>query len=64
MSRIFRGVFIVWVVLRHGLDELVLSSFQHPWIRLLARILSVGATWTLRADSVCARRWSAWARFL
>ncbi|AOW12327.1 ubiquinone biosynthesis regulatory protein kinase UbiB [Hydrogenophaga crassostreae] len=42
MSRLFRGVFIVWVVLRHGLDELVLSSFQRPWIRLLTRIVSVG----------------------
>ena len=42
MSRIFRGVFIVWTVLRFGLDELVLSSFQKPWIRLLTRIVSVG----------------------
>ena len=42
MSRIFRGVFIVWTVLRFGLDELVLSSFQKPWIRLLRRIVSVG----------------------
>ena len=42
MSRIFRGVFIVWTVLRFGLDELVLSSFEKPWIRLLTRIVSVG----------------------
>ena len=42
MSRIFRGVFIVWTVLRFGLDELVLSSFQKPWIRLLRRVVSVG----------------------
>ena len=42
MSRLFRGVFIVWVVLRHGLDELVLSSFERPWIRLLTRIVSIG----------------------
>ena len=42
MSRIFRGIFIVWTVLRFGLDELVLSSFQKPWIRLLTRIVSVG----------------------
>lgn len=42
MSRLYRGVFIVWVVLRHGLDELVLSSFERPWIRLLTRIVSVG----------------------
>jgi ubiquinone biosynthesis protein len=42
MRQIFRGAFIVWVVLRHGLDELVLSSFQHPGIRLLGRIVSIG----------------------
>jgi ubiquinone biosynthesis protein len=42
MMRIFRGVFIVWTVLRFGLDELVLSSFEKPWIRLLRRVVSVG----------------------
>ncbi|MGC1176270.1 ubiquinone biosynthesis regulatory protein kinase UbiB [Polaromonas sp.] len=42
MSRLFRGVFIVWTVLRFGLDELVLSSFSKPWIRMLTRIVSVG----------------------
>ena len=42
MSRIFRGVFIVWTVLRFGLDELVLSGFQKPWIKLIRRIVSVG----------------------
>jgi ubiquinone biosynthesis protein len=42
MNRLARGVFIVWVALRYGLDELVLTSFQKPWLRLLARIVSVG----------------------
>ena len=42
MSRIFRGVFIVWTMLRFGLDELVLSSFEKPWIRLLTRVVSLG----------------------
>ncbi|MFC7408933.1 ubiquinone biosynthesis regulatory protein kinase UbiB [Hydrogenophaga atypica] len=42
MRRFFRGAFIVWVVLRHGLDELVLSSFQHPLLRLLTRWVSIG----------------------
>jgi ubiquinone biosynthesis protein len=42
MSRLLRGAFIVWTVLRFGLDELVLSSFQKPWIRLLTRIVSMG----------------------
>ena len=42
MSRIFRGLFIIWTVLRFGLDELVLSTFEKPWIRLLTRVVSVG----------------------
>jgi ubiquinone biosynthesis protein len=42
MSRFGRGVFIVWVALRYGLDELVLTSFQKPWLKLLARVVSVG----------------------
>ncbi len=42
MNRLFRGVFIIWTVLRFGLDELVLSSFERPWVRLLTRIVSVG----------------------
>jgi len=40
--RLFRGIFIVWIVLRYGLDELVLSSFQLPWLTLLARVASIG----------------------
>ncbi len=42
MTRIYRGCFIVWVALRYGLDELVLTSFQRPGLHLLARIVSVG----------------------
>ncbi|WP_313603455.1 ubiquinone biosynthesis regulatory protein kinase UbiB [Comamonas jiangduensis] len=42
MSRFFRGFTIIWVVLRYGLDELVLSSFQHPWLNLLRRVLTIG----------------------
>lgn len=42
MSRIFRGTFIVWTLLRFGLDELVLASFEKPWIKLLRRLVSVG----------------------
>jgi len=42
MTRFYRGCFIVWVVLRYGLDELVLTSFQRPWLHFLARIVSVG----------------------
>jgi len=42
MRRLLRGVFILWVVLRHGLDELVLSSFANPWLQRLARIARLG----------------------
>ncbi len=42
MSRFFRGITIVWVVLRYGLDELVLSSFQHPWLRAVTRVITIG----------------------
>ncbi len=42
MSRFFRGFTIVWVVLRYGLDELVLSSFKHPWLHALRRVLTIG----------------------
>ncbi len=42
MRRYLRGVFIVWIVLRYGLDELVLSSFQHPFIRAFTRVLTIG----------------------
>ncbi|MDB5848806.1 MAG: ubiquinone biosynthesis regulatory protein kinase UbiB [Rhodoferax sp.] len=52
MSRLFRGVFIVWIVLRYGLDELVLTSFQKPWLRVLARILTFGR----RLDAPRGRR--------
>ncbi len=42
MSRMFRGGFILWVVLRYGLDELLLTSFSRPWLHTVARVLSVG----------------------
>jgi ubiquinone biosynthesis protein len=42
MRRIYRGIFIVWVALRYGLDELVLTSFQKPWLRVVARVVSIG----------------------
>ncbi len=42
MTRLLRGIYIVFIVLRYGLDELVLTSFQKPGLRILARIVSVG----------------------
>ena len=37
MTRLLRATYIAWVALRYGLDELVLTSFQHPGVRLVAR---------------------------
>jgi ubiquinone biosynthesis protein len=42
MSRLARGAFIVLIVLRYGLDELVLSSFQRPWLGGFIRLLTLG----------------------
>ena len=42
MKRLFRGVFIVWIALRFGLDQLVLTSLQKPWLTVFARIISLG----------------------
>ncbi|WP_332775103.1 ubiquinone biosynthesis regulatory protein kinase UbiB [Polaromonas sp.] len=42
MTRVFRGIFIAWTVLRFGLDELLLSSFDKPWSRRLTRMVSTG----------------------
>jgi ubiquinone biosynthesis protein len=42
MRQLLRGAFIVWIALRYGLDELVLNSLNKPWLRVLARILTVG----------------------
>ncbi len=42
MSRLYRGFFIAWVVFRYGLDELVLSSFDKPWVTRLTRLLTLG----------------------
>ncbi len=42
MSRLYRGLFIVWVVFYYGLDELALNSFDKPWLRRLTRFLTLG----------------------
>jgi len=46
MRRLHRGFFIAWVVFRFGLDELVLSSFDNPWLRRLTRLLTLGRSLT------------------
>ncbi|MDI1246877.1 MAG: ubiquinone biosynthesis regulatory protein kinase UbiB [Rhodoferax sp.] len=42
MTNIFRGAFILWVMLRNGLDELALNSFKKPWLLWLTKILTLG----------------------
>ena len=42
MTRIYRGVFILWIVLRFGLDELLLSGFKQAWLRPATRVLTLG----------------------
>src|SRR5450830_469667 len=42
MSRLLRGCYILWVVLRYGLDEMVLTHFGRPWMTRLARIITIG----------------------
>ncbi|MBK6594674.1 MAG: ubiquinone biosynthesis regulatory protein kinase UbiB [Burkholderiales bacterium] len=42
MSRLYRGFFIAWVVFRFGLDDLVLSGFDKPWVARFARLLTIG----------------------
>lgn len=42
IARTLRGVTIVWVALRYGLDELLLTSFEKPLLHRLARIVSLG----------------------
>ncbi len=42
MTRYVRGIVILWVALRYGLDELVLNSFRQPGLRTLARVLAFG----------------------
>ena len=41
MTRPVRALTIVCVALPQGLDELVLTSFEHPGLRLMARIASI-----------------------
>ncbi|MDR2853296.1 MAG: ubiquinone biosynthesis regulatory protein kinase UbiB [Burkholderiaceae bacterium] len=42
MRRFYRGLFIILIALRYGLDELVLSSFGTPWMRVIGRVVSIG----------------------
>ena len=42
MRHVARLVVICVTVLRYGLDELALSSFQQRWVRFLVRVITIG----------------------
>ena len=42
MRHLSRLVFIVYTLLRFGLDELALSSFRQPWVRFLVKCITLG----------------------
>ena len=42
MTRIYRSIFILWIVFRFVLDQLVLSNFKQPWLVQFASILKFG----------------------
>jgi ubiquinone biosynthesis protein len=42
MRGLYRGAFIVWIVFRYGLDELLLTSFEKRWLHWIARVVSLG----------------------
>jgi ubiquinone biosynthesis protein len=42
MRNVARLVTISFTVVRYGLDELALSGFRQPWVRMLVRVLTVG----------------------
>ena len=56
MTRYFRAVFILWVILRYGLDELALSGFQR---RGLARVVTFGRKLDAPLAEELDRTWSA-----
>ena len=42
MRRAYRSLFILWVIFRYGLDELVLNSFENPWLTRIAHLVTIG----------------------
>ena len=42
MRRLLRLVFIGFIVLRYGLDEITLGSLRQPWLRALSRVVAIG----------------------
>jgi ubiquinone biosynthesis protein len=44
MKRWLRLWLIAWVLMRHGVDQLVLAQIRHPLVRVLARVAMLGRT--------------------
>ena len=42
MSRLYRSLYIAWIVFRFGLDQLVLDGLDRPWLRGVTRVLRLG----------------------
>ncbi|MDI9332262.1 MAG: ubiquinone biosynthesis regulatory protein kinase UbiB [Alphaproteobacteria bacterium] len=42
MKRLFRSAYILWVVFRFGLDQMVLQGINHPGLLLLSRLVGWG----------------------
>jgi ubiquinone biosynthesis protein len=42
MKRILRTAYILWVIFRFGLDQMVLQGINHPGLRLLSRLIGWG----------------------
>ena len=42
MRRLLRTIYILWVVFRFGLDQLVLQGINHPGLHLLSRVVGLG----------------------
>ena len=42
MRHVTRLIVICVTVIRYGLDELALSSFRQPWVRVLVRVMTIG----------------------
>jgi ubiquinone biosynthesis protein len=40
MRHVTRLLFIVFTIYRYGLDELALSNFRQPWVRVLVRVIT------------------------
>lgn len=42
MKRLFRSAYILWVVFRFGLDQMVLQGINHPFLHLMSRLIGWG----------------------